>query len=154
MCSFSSADVHETERVFKKVIHPTHGHNSIRLVDKDGIPLRPPNSAALSRLHSSYMLTPRGVPARKSTHSYSGQIAKEKMHNLVSFWLFLDHDIIFFFFFDNIEIIQDKIKLSFEYFCKYYGKWSICSLWSKCSIFHNIFHRHKNRAYEETRFSW
>lgn len=76
-------DVHETERVFKKIVHPTHGHNSIRLVDKDGIPLRPPNSAALSRLQSSYILTPRGVPARKSSHSYSGQIAKDKMHNLV-----------------------------------------------------------------------
>ena len=27
-----------------------------------------------------------------------------------------------FLFLDNIEKIQEKIKLSFEYFCKYYGK--------------------------------
>ena len=89
-------DVHETERLFKKVIHPTHGHNAIRLVDKDGIPLRSPNSAALSRLQSSYVLTPRGVPARKSTHSYSGQITKDKMHNLVSFMHFKNLKLFFF----------------------------------------------------------
>ena len=78
-----SPDVHETEKLFKKVIHPTHGHNTIGLVDKDGIPLRSPNSAALSRLQSSFVLTPRGVPARKSTHSYSGQMTKDKLRNLV-----------------------------------------------------------------------
>ena len=48
--------------------------------------------------------------------------------------LFLDHDI-----FRQIEKIQEKIKLSFEYFWKYYGKCSICSKRSKCSIFNNIF---------------
>ena len=45
--------------------------------------------------------------------------------------------------------IQEKFMFCFEYFWKYYGKWSICSKilwkmehllsWSKCSIFHNIF---------------
>ena len=30
--------------------------------------------------------------------------------------LFLDHDIIFFLFLDNTEKIQEKFRLSFEYF--------------------------------------
>ena len=31
-----------------------------------------------------------------------------------------------FSFLDNIEKIQEKFKLSFEYFWKYYGKGVIC----------------------------
>ena len=41
-------------------------------------------------------------------------------------WLFLDHDIIFYFK-TTLKKIQEKFKLSFEYFWKCYGKWSICS---------------------------
>ncbi|XP_045191746.1 uncharacterized protein LOC123548508 isoform X2 [Mercenaria mercenaria] len=77
-----SLDVQGTERVFKKVVHS--GQNAIRFVDKDGVPMRVPNTAALSRLHSTYTLSPRGVPTRKSNHSYSGQLTQAKMQNMVS----------------------------------------------------------------------
>lgn len=77
-----SFDVQGTERVFKKIVQP--GQNSLRLVDKDGIPLRGPNTQALSRLHSTYVLSPRGVPTRKSTHAYSGQLTQSKMQSLVN----------------------------------------------------------------------
>ena len=40
---------------------------------------------------------------------------------------------------DNIEKLQEKFKLSFEYFWKYYGKIEHLLQKSKCSIFHNIF---------------
>lgn len=77
-----NVDYQGTERVFKKVVHP--GQNAIRFVDKDGVPLRVPNTAALSRLHSTYTVSPRGVPTRKTNHSYSGQLTQAKMQNLVN----------------------------------------------------------------------
>ncbi|KAL4234616.1 hypothetical protein ACF0H5_006257 [Mactra antiquata] len=77
-----NADIQGTERVFKKVVHG--GHNALRFVDRNGLPLRAPNTATLSRLHSSYVLSPRGVPTRKSNHSYSGQLNQAKMQNMVS----------------------------------------------------------------------
>lgn len=80
-CFSYFSDMHGTERVFKKVVYT--GQNALRLVDKDGIPMRMPNTATLSRLRSSYVLSPRGVPTRKSNHSYSGQLAQAKMQNLV-----------------------------------------------------------------------
>ncbi|KAH3771762.1 uncharacterized protein LOC127844731 isoform X2 [Dreissena polymorpha] len=75
-------DLQGTEKVFKKVVHS--GQNAIRLVDKDGVPLRTPNNLTFSRLHSTYTLTPRGVPTRKSNHAYSGQPAQAKMQTLVN----------------------------------------------------------------------
>ncbi|XP_060568176.1 uncharacterized protein LOC132726818 isoform X1 [Ruditapes philippinarum] len=77
-----SVDVQGTERVFKKVVHS--GQNAIRFVDRDGVPMRVPNTAGLSRLHSTYTLSPRGVPIRKSNHSYSGQLTQAKMQNMVN----------------------------------------------------------------------
>jgi hypothetical protein len=76
-------DVQGTEHVFKKVVHS--GQNAIRFVDRDGVPMRVPNTAGLSRLHSTYTLSPRGVPIRKSNHSYSGQLTQAKMQNMVSY---------------------------------------------------------------------
>lgn len=78
---FFISDVQGTERVFRKCINTSQ--NALRLVDKDGIPLRMPNTAHLSRLRSSYVLSPRGVPTRKTDHAYSGQLAQAKMRNLV-----------------------------------------------------------------------
>lgn len=75
-------DVQGTERVFRKVVQPNQ--NGMRMVDKDGVPLRGPNTQALTRLHSNYVLSPRGVPTRKSNHAYSGQLAQAKMQNLVN----------------------------------------------------------------------
>lgn len=76
------SDIQGTERVFKKVVHS--GQNAIRFVDKDGVPMRMPNTTTLTRLHSTYTLSPRGVPTRKSNHSYSGQLTQAKMQNMVN----------------------------------------------------------------------
>ena len=47
-----------------------------------------------------------------------------------------------YLFLDNNEKIQEKFKLNFEYFWKYYGKWSICSKRANApfSIFSNIWY--------------
>jgi len=78
------SDPQGTERVFKKCVNTSQ--NALRLVDKDGVPLRLPNTATFNRLHSTYVLSPRGVPTRKSStnHAYSGQLAQSKMKNMVN----------------------------------------------------------------------
>ncbi|XP_063416764.1 aspartic and glutamic acid-rich protein-like isoform X1 [Mytilus trossulus] len=63
-----NSDVRATERVFKKVVYP--GLETLRVVDRNGIPL---NYPAYNSVHSkSFVLSPRGVPMRKSNHVYSG----------------------------------------------------------------------------------
>ncbi|CAC5421688.1 unnamed protein product [Mytilus coruscus] len=63
-----NSDVRATERVFKKVVYP--GLETLRVVDRNGIPL---NYPAYNSVHSkSFVLSPRGVPMRKSNHIYSG----------------------------------------------------------------------------------
>ncbi|KAK3581180.1 hypothetical protein CHS0354_024713 [Potamilus streckersoni] len=64
-------DVQGTERVFKKVVHP--GQKTRNFVDRNGVPVQMPTAANIVR-NGTYVLSPRGVPTRKSTHCYSGQL--------------------------------------------------------------------------------
>ncbi|XP_048744618.2 uncharacterized protein LOC125657780 isoform X2 [Ostrea edulis] len=57
-----------TERIFRKVIHP--GLDSLRLVDKNGIPINAPLNSMKQKM---FILSPRGVPTRVTNHAYSGQ---------------------------------------------------------------------------------
>lgn len=78
---FLMVDVRATERVFKKVVYP--GLETLRVVDRNGIPLTYP---AYNSVHSkSFVLSPRGVPMRKSNHVYSGSHSHPaKLTDLVS----------------------------------------------------------------------
>lgn len=61
-------DFQATERIFRKVIHP--GLDSLRLVDKNGIPINAPLNSMKQKM---FILSPRGVPTRVTNHAYSGQ---------------------------------------------------------------------------------
>ncbi|XP_056003428.1 uncharacterized protein LOC125657780 isoform X6 [Ostrea edulis] len=68
MDSQRSSDFQATERIFRKVIHP--GLDSLRLVDKNGIPINAPLNSMKQKM---FILSPRGVPTRVTNHAYSGQ---------------------------------------------------------------------------------
>eukprot|EP00105_Crassostrea_gigas_P013943 XP_011430439.1 PREDICTED: uncharacterized protein LOC105330452 isoform X10 [Crassostrea gigas] len=61
-------DFQATERIFRKVVHP--GLDSLRLVDKNGVPVNTPLSSMKQKM---FILSPRGVPTRVTNHAYSGQ---------------------------------------------------------------------------------
>ncbi|XP_052715625.1 uncharacterized protein LOC128188551 isoform X6 [Crassostrea angulata] len=61
-------DFQATERIFRKVVHP--GLDSLRLVDKNGVPINTPLSSMKQKM---FILSPRGVPTRVTNHAYSGQ---------------------------------------------------------------------------------
>lgn len=68
MDSQRSSDFQATERIFRKVVHP--GLDSLRLVDKNGVPINTPLSSMKQKM---FILSPRGVPTRVTNHAYSGQ---------------------------------------------------------------------------------
>ncbi|XP_022341144.2 uncharacterized protein LOC111135404 isoform X5 [Crassostrea virginica] len=68
MDSQRSNDFQATERIFRKVVHP--GLDSLRLVDKNGVPINTPLSSMKQKM---FILSPRGVPTRVTSHAYSGQ---------------------------------------------------------------------------------
>ncbi|XP_062619311.1 uncharacterized protein LOC134280867 isoform X2 [Saccostrea cucullata] len=68
MDSQRSSDFQATNRIFRKVIHP--GLDSLRLVDKNGMPITTPLSSMKQKM---FILGPRGVPTRVTNHVYSGQ---------------------------------------------------------------------------------
>lgn len=65
---FFFLDFQATERIFRKVVHP--GLDSLRLVDKNGVPVNTPLSSMKQKM---FILSPRGVPTRVTNHAYSGQ---------------------------------------------------------------------------------
>ncbi|XP_061189769.1 uncharacterized protein LOC133197659 isoform X2 [Saccostrea echinata] len=68
MDSQRSSDFQATNRIFRKVVHP--GLDSLRLVDKNGMPITTPLSSMKQKM---FILSPRGVPTRVTNHVYSGQ---------------------------------------------------------------------------------
>ncbi|KAL3858902.1 hypothetical protein ACJMK2_009151, partial [Sinanodonta woodiana] len=64
-------NVQGTEWVFKKVVHP--GQKTKNFVDRNGVPVQMPTAANIIR-NGAYVLSPRGVPTRRSNHCYSGQL--------------------------------------------------------------------------------
>ncbi|KAK3085301.1 hypothetical protein FSP39_001263 [Pinctada imbricata] len=61
-------NVQAAERIFRKIVHP--GLDSLRLVDRNGLPIQSPTCSLRQR---SFVLSPRGVPTKVTSHMYSGR---------------------------------------------------------------------------------